>query len=335
MHRNTADGRLSRRGVLALGLTIVPVVAGCSSSPAIEGASRVTPSPEPPPPPLPGLDAGLAAESTALAWCDAISAKGYELSAGLTANLPGITEVHRRHLLALQLPDPPARPTGTPSAGLDPQAGSVDLGSDDARKAATRMAAAFGEVAATHRGAAVAAEGAAARFWASLAAAAAQSQRLVPRTHAHPRLAEEKPHAPLEVPEPAAALGELLVQTHALVYGCQVALTGVSGKAAESTVARLDSARRLRDDVTDALRVLDADVPAAAGAYEVEVPTDDGGTRTLVRSMENALLPYVGAAISAVSDQALRTRLVDALIERTRVGIDLGGRPLRWPGLPG
>ncbi|MDN5726402.1 MAG: ferritin-like domain-containing protein [Propionibacteriales bacterium] len=335
MHHNRTR-RLPRRALLGLGFAAgLSTLSGCASSPTIDGANRVPPPSVPPPPPLEGLDAGIAAESQALAWCDAIGDKGYKLPAGLSANLPLITEVHRRHLLALQLPDPSTRPSGTPSAGLDPQAGSVDLGSDDVQRATSRMIKALGDVSASHREAAVAGTGSAARFWASLAAAAAQSARIVPRTKAMPALADEPAHAAVEVPTEPEALATLLTQLHALVYGCQVALSGVSGeKASEPFVARLSSARLLRDDVTEALRALRAEVPAAEPAYEVTVPADTGAARGLVRGLESALLPHLGAAVSGVGDGRVRARLVDALTERARVLVDFGARPQWWPGYP-
>lgn len=293
----------------------------------------------------------MAGEALALAWCRAVTDRRYRLPAGQLRNLTAAAAVHERHLVALALPSPLARPdTTAPSTDGSPSAGatsptapatsvpppvlptvSLPAKQDAALKA---LGTALGTVRAGHLDRAADADGEVALLWASLAAAVAQTSVLVRRSTAAPAPPDEPEHPPYRVMSPAAAGQALLAQLHAAVFGYQVALTPLTDEAAEPYRERWDELRRQRDVVATMLRDLGAKVPVAEPEYDTgKRITTDGAAVALVGRMEHALLPHLGNWVAASENDHRRTA-ASWLGSATANAVQAGARPSWWPGWP-
>lgn len=351
----------SRRTVLRWltgGAVVAGGAAGCTvGDPAVRptGPPPAPPTPPAPPPPPPGLDGAVADESRALAWCRALAER--DLSDGQLANLAVAADIHHRHLVALALPRPQTRPgTAPPSpsstsgsqapssaAVPSPSAPSTLVGSpslprvhlpEEPEDAMEAFDAAIDEVCTGHLGRASATDGAVALLWASLAAGAAQSGLLAHRSAAAPAPPAEPEHPPYRPMTLVAAAQALLAQLHAIVFGYQVALAPLAQEDPEVHVVRLADLRHHRDVLATVLREQDAEVPVAEPEYDTGGPvTTITAATTLIRRMEQALLPHLGNWVAA-ADAEHREAAAQWLVDGTIAGMRNDAPPVRWPGWP-
>ncbi|MBB3326122.1 DUF4439 domain-containing protein [Microlunatus antarcticus] len=333
--------RWRRRDLLRLGLAL-PVLAGCSTSPAVAplpGASGTSgPSLTPgaaSPAPGPSVPATATAEQTLSVYAAAVltGPRRADLSGDQRRLLTFLRDVHADHAMALAGADPTSRPTtATPAPTAEkPDLAKVSLG--DALK---RLAKQESAQAARHRRAATAATGLAALVAGSLAVAA-DSYAAALGASDTPSVSAKKARKPAALLSDVAATQQLVAQLHAVVYGYQLAIgkLGYSSSARRRAVAELATARRLLDVQIAFLLGRKADVPAAEPAYAPSSTVrsaDDA--RRLVRGMQARLEPFVGLSLAAAATPEARTQALTLLAGTCRTARSWGAPLQAWPGWP-
>ncbi len=103
------------------------------------------------------------------------------------------------------------------------------------------------------------------------------------------------------------AVQGMVRQSHALVYGYQLAIgrLPVVSRQHARAVRELRAQRVLRDRLTDWLRRRSAEVPVASPAYVGStVPRDASSSALLLRQMQTAFQPFCGLWLAAAGSKA-------------------------------
>jgi hypothetical protein len=331
--------RWGRRDVLRLAL-VVPVLAGCSASPAVAprpGSSGTTGPGVTPgatsPAPAPRVPAVATAELRLAAYAGAILAGPHrkDLNGGQRRLLTFLRDAHADHGFVLAGPDPTTRPTisGQPPSTSAPNVKALSLG-DSLKRLGQQESA----QAAAHRRTAASATGLAALLAGSLAVAA-DAYAAALRADGPPSVSAKKARKPAAVLTDVAASQQLVSQLHAVVFGYQLAIGKLrySGSARGRAVSELAATRRLMDDQVTFLLGRKADVPAAEPAYApASAVRSAGDASRLVRGMQARLEPYVGLTLAAAGSRSARTQAL-ALLTTTSKRARAWGAPLQvWPG---
>ena len=319
---------------------MVPVLAGCSASPAVApfpGSSGTTaPSGTPgaaSPGSAPSVPAAATAEQALSAYAAAIltGPQRKDLSGDVRRLLTFLRDAHADHALALAGDDPASRPT---TAAPSPSATAPSMTKVSLRTSLGRLARHEADQASAQRRAAAGATGLTALLSGSLAVAA-ESYAAALGAKSTPTVSALKTHRPAALLSDVEATQQLVAQLHAVVYGYQLAI----GKLASSSSAR----RRALSELTATRRALDthvafllgrkADVPAAEPAYapsfDVRSP---GDARRLVRGMQTRLQPYAGLVLAAASTPKARTAALATLRTTNRTARSWGAPLQAWPG---
>lgn len=321
----TVSGVLTRRALL-LGSAVV-AVAGCSPAPTITGGPTAPPE-VPPLPEFPGAKEAQAQEFALQQTARSLAEHG--LPSG-----KDLQQAHTARLTALRHPEPQLRPTTepTPQPGFTPEPvpASDTPPPRDRHAAAQLMRTQLKATHAAHRERALEATGAAALLWASLSAACAAEPEALGDT----RRPELVPTTPTLLPEttPAKCMGDLLAETHAVIYVMQTALGILGGNEARALETTLGRRRDVRARLTSELAAMDADAPAALPAYDV--PTLRGDTaeaRRLIAKVEARYARFVGPMIAAV--EPMREYGTNLLADAHASSVRWGAALIVWPGWP-
>lgn len=333
--------RWGRRDLLRLGLAL-PVLAGCSVSPAISprpgvsAARGVGPTPGvASPAPAPSVPAAASAEQALSAYADAVLSGPHrrDLSGDQRRLLTFLRDVHADHALALAGDDPTSRPTTaapSPSA-TPPSLATLSLG-DSLKRLAKRESA----QAAAHRRTATAASGLSALLTGSLAVAA-DSYAAALGAGSTPSVSAKKARRAAGLLSDVAATQQLVAQLHAVVYGYQLAIgkLAYTSSARRRAVSELASTRRLLDTEIAFLLSRKAEVPAAEPAYAPSSTVRSSGDASrLVRGMQARLEPFVGLSLAAAADAKARGAALSLLQSTSRTARAWGAPLQAWPGWP-
>lgn len=335
--------RWGRREVLRLGLA-VPVLAGCSVSPAVPpgpGASDATapgPTPAVPSPgsaPAPGVPAAATAELRLSAFAGALLSGTHrqDLSGGQRRLLTFLREAHADHGSVLASPDPTARPA---AGAQPPSAGAPDLKGVSLKDALKRLARQEAGQAAAQRRLVATGTGLAALLPASLAVAADAYAAALGASDP-PSVSAVRARRPAALLTDVAAAQQLVAQLHAVVFGYQLAIGRLryASAARPRALAQLASTRALLDTRIAFLLDHHADVPMAEAAYAPTFPVrspDDA--RRLVRTLQARLEPFVGLTVAAAGTPRARTQALTLLTSTSRTARSWGAPLQTWPGWP-
>ena len=335
----TPVARWGRRDVLRLALA-VPVLAGCSASPAVSprpGASEasepaVTPGAASPSP-TPTVPAAARAEQALSVYAAAILAGPHrkDLSGDQRRLLTFLREAHADHAVALAGDDPSSRPTTATPAPTAPRPNLARLSLGDSLE---RLAKQESAQAAAHRRTVAAAKGLAALVAGSLAVAADSYAAALGASNT-PSVSAKKARKPAALLSDVAATQQLVGQLHAVVYGYQLAIGKLkySSSARGRAVSELAATRRLLDAQIAVLLSRKADVPAAEPAYASDVRSAADASR-LVRGMQARLEPYVGLTLAAAGTSKERAAALTLLTSTSRTARRWGAPVQAWPGWP-
>ncbi len=311
---------ISRRVVLTAAGVVA--VAGCTSSPVVNGDPAIAPStPTTPDPPAPvqapevaaaqAAVAALGAELRRAVGLDAWEKKEWALAAADQCDA---------HLALLSLPDPLSAGEQEPFETPVPSPGT----GDDADAVGAELKARAKTAAAALEAAAAAASSPDLRLtWASAATAASAltGKRVAP-------VPGDATPGRFSAPTREAALGVAISHTWALIYGLGVGLGRLPSKDPlhEWGLARLNAAKELRNELRAALG---ADTPAQSAAFELPTAMDSAKTiKAGWAALEQNLLE--GYATAVAGDDAPRWR---ALMRAQAKPVAELGAPLPfWPG---
>ncbi|GAA2101706.1 hypothetical protein GCM10009841_17630 [Microlunatus panaciterrae] len=318
---------------------VTSTAAGCSLTDPRIDTSGLKPRPIPTPSPtpsLPGSAAGADTEQALARLATAVldSRDAARLGAQVRMLVGLVLADHRDHVVALRSPQPTSRPvpTGSPSPTTRTSPGT---GAGKAATALRRLVAGERAAARLHRAAADATSGYTCLLWGSLAAAAGQYADALEsgaRTAAPPKPQQRRPLVPVTDLE---AIQALLRQSHAMVYGYQLALGKLSGARADRAAGRLAQHRVLRDRLVDLLNERSADVPAAEPAYVPPIEVSNASRAVvLLRLMETRFLPFVGQWVAAAATGPTRSLALDELSAATLSARAWGAALQDWPGWP-
>lgn len=182
-----------------------------------------------------------------------------------------------------------------------------------------------------HQARALEATGPAALLWASLSAACAAEPEALGDTR-RPKLI---PTTPMLLPDttPAECMGDLLAETHAVIYSMQTALGVLGGREARALEAALGRRRDVRTRLTSELAAMDADAPAALPAYDVPVLKGDATeARRLIAKVEARYARFIGPMIAAV--EPMREYGTNLLADAHASSVRWGAALVVWPGWP-
>ncbi|MGI3781981.1 MAG: DUF4439 domain-containing protein [Janthinobacterium lividum] len=335
--------RWARRDVLRLGLAI-PVLAGCSASPAVSprpGTSGTTAAgptpgvPSPAPGPAPGIPAAASAELKLSALAGAVLSGPHrkDLSSGQRRLLTFLRQAHADHGSVLASAEPTARPT---SSGRPPSASAPDLKGVSLKDALERLARQEKRQAAAQRRAAASRTGLAALLSGSLAVAADAYAAALGASDP-PSVSAEKARKPAALLTDVAATQQLVAQLHAVVFGYQLAIGKLkyASAARPRAVSQLAAARALLDTRIALLLTRKAAVPMAEPAYapSFDVRSADEARR-LVRTMQARLEPFVGLTLAAAGTPRARREALTLLTSTSRTARSWGAPLQAWPGWP-
>lgn len=296
-----------------------------------------------PAPPFPGAAEGRQVEEHLAALCTVIGAGQWKLGKVRTAVLATVAEIHSDHTLALAAQDPTERPTAAPSPSATPptedpeEAAAKELSGLDLSEALAVVADTADAAQRQHRQAAAATTGGAALLWGSLAVAARQTKSALSLGSKPPRTAPVAERPPLDEQTDIAALGSAISQAHAIVYGYQVAVAefGFDSDQRNRADAALVAHRRTRDTLTDWLSERNVVPPAAEATYDLpEKVTSAATAARLIRTMELAYQPFLGAVLAAVTKAGEKSTALAALQASSAASLRWGGPLVRWPGWP-
>jgi len=337
--------RWARRDLLRVGLAL-PVLAGCSASPAVAplpgtspgSASGAATPPAPAsasPAPAPRVPPAAVAEQALSARAAAILAGPHrtDLGTGTRRLLTFLRDAHADHAVALAGDDPTTRPT---TAAPSPTAARPDLGRQSLAASLDHLARQESTQAANQRRAAVAATGLEALLTGSLAVAA-ETYAAALGAKDPPGVSGPKRRRAAPLLTDVAAAQQLVEQLHAVVYGYQLAVGRLryTSAARRRAVGELAATRRLLDTQIAFLLSRRADVPAAEPAYVPDPPTRSAGDATrLVRAMQSRLEPFVGLTLAAAGSTASRTAALTLLRSTSRTARTWGAPLQTWPGWP-
>ncbi len=341
----------SRRVLLARGLALglagagltgcrggSPTSSTSSSTPASGGRSNrpTAPTPATSSPAVPTSDAvttaAAHAEQQLLTLAGAALVQP-DLSAARRRLLRAVADGHRQHLAALQSPEPTSRPLPPSSAGPTPTP-SAAPGSSKAALSALRTAET--NAVAGHRRAAATTGGFVSLLHASLAEAA-QGYATALDDDDPPKPVGGSTRPVLAPWTEAEAEQDLLVATHALLYGYKAALGYVSESSAlgKQLLARLLDFQQLRDRLTQLVVAAQLEPAAAAPAYRLPVRVTDRASATaLTRRLELAVQPHLGRFVAAATTPAVHGLALSQLSDATGTALARGAGVAVWPGWP-
>lgn len=333
--------RWARRDVLRLGLA-VPVLAGCSVSPAVAprpGSSATSASTTTPgaasPAPAPSVPAPASSEQALSAYAAAILTGPHrkDLGGDQRRLLTFLRDAHADHAVALAGDDPGSRPT---TAAPAPTAKRPNLGKLSLSDSLKRLARQEATLAAGHRRTAASARGLAALVAGSLAVAA-DSYAAALGASDPPSVSVKKARKPAALLTDVAATQQLVKQLHAVVFGYQLAIGKLTytSSARKRAVSELAATRRLVDAQVAFLLGRKADVPAAEPAYAPESAVRSAGdAKRLARGMQARLEPYVGLSLAAAGTANARRQALELLTTTSRRARSWGAPLQTWPGWP-
>lgn len=334
-----------RRALLLGGLGLLTTAAtGCTlADPRVNGATRrsrptTSPSESERPSSRPAFAGAADAALREQALADLCAAlldgpRADDLDADQRRRLASVRNAHDRHAAALRSPEPTLRPGGpAPTRDKDAAGRLEDLSLPRSLALLGRREA---DVAERHRATAGATTGLAALLWGSLAVAAGAYGRTLDGEG--PAVARAGVAVAVPVLTDVEAMQALVGQSHAMVYGHQLALgqLPVGSRSQRRGLAGLRAARVLRDQLTAALTRRSAPVPVPEPAYVPSTPVRDVATAgKLLRQMETALLPFCGVWLAAAATPADVERAVRALAATEERAAGWGAPPRVWPGWP-
>ncbi len=333
--------RWARRDVLRVGLAL-PVLAGCSVSPAVDplpGSSSVPGAPVTPgaasPAPAPTVPAAAQAEQALSARAAAILTGLHrgDLDTGTRRLLTFLRDAHADHAVALAGDDPGGRPT---TAAPAPSADPPDVSKQSLADALKRLARQESAQATAQRAAAGAATGLTALLSGSLAVAA-DTYASALGADDPPGVASAKARKAAPLLTDVAAAQQLVAQLHAVVYGYQLAIGKLryTSAARRRAVSELAATRRQLDTQIAFLLGRKADVPEAEPAYVPSPDTRSPSDATrLVRGMQSRLEPFVGMTLAAAGTTETRTAALTLLRSTSRTARSWGAVLQVWPGWP-
>src|SRR4051794_33103315 len=332
--------RWGRRELLRLGLAL-PVLAGCSASPALPSSSGSTgggPAPTPAgasPAPAPTVPAAATAEQKLSAYAGAVLTGPHrkDLDSGTRRLLTFLRDAHADHAVALAGDIPSSRPT---TAAPSPKAGRPDLKGLSLGDSLKRLARQEAAQAARQRKAATSSKGLDALLAGSLAVAA-DSYAAALGASDPPSVSAIRRHKPAPLLSDVGAAQQLVAQLDAVVYGYQLAIGKLkyTSSARKRAVPELPSPRRLLDPQIPFLLRHKADVPAAEPAYAPSPqPRSSGDAGRLVRGMQTRLEPYAGLVLAAAATSGARRSSLSLLTSTSRTARSWGAGLQAWPGWP-
>ena len=331
--------RWGRREVLQLGLA-VPLLAGCSASPAVAprpgppGAGTTGPIPGAAgPAPTPAVPAAARTEQALSAYAAAILTGPHrkDVDGDLRRLLTFLRDTHADHAVALAGDDPAARPT---TAAPSPTTGAPRLAGVTLATSLKRLAQHEAAQATTQRRAATRATGLTALLSGSLAVAA-DSYAAALKAKQPPPGSAKKARKPTALLSDVAATQQLVAQLHAVVFGYQLAIGKLkyASGARERAVAELATTRRQLDTQIAFLLSREADVPAAEPAYAPSSAVRSAGdANRLVRGMQTRLEPYAGLTLAAAGTVKARKQALTLLSSTSRTARSWGAPLQVWPG---
>lgn len=132
-----------------------------------------------------------------------------------------------------------------------------------------------------------------------------------------------------------AALRAALAGEHAAMWGYGVLGPRLSSEQAGWARRSYESHRVSRDRLETLLLDRGVDPDPARPAYELPFPVDGpGSARRLARHLEDGCAAVYADLVAATADPDLRTLAASQLVECARRGLDYGGKPVAFPGLP-
>jgi len=350
----------SRRAFLVFGVAAGLGLAGCSSKshgPGRPASSPPAGPPAPSPTPLPGTVAAAVRENDLAGYATAaLRHFGKHLTKPERHLLSGLRDAHLAHAAVLGQVDPTmiestAGTTGDPTAAASPSATSPSptspatsasvprLGRDPKstlntlRKLETEASKSYASLVA-QPGDESARQGELVLLWGSLATAAAGYAALCSSGADPGAVVVGRQRAAVALPDQDTAMGHLLSQCYAIIFGYQSAIAYLSEERAEAARGRLADYRDLRDRLAGLLSDHKATVPAPDAAYQLPVqPISDSTATRLITLMETRMLPYLGAWLATARADD-RSKVLAALV--AGAGYDLGwsAKINVWPGYP-
>ena len=331
--------RWGRREVLQLGLA-VPLLAGCSASPAVAprpgppGAVTTGPTPGAAgPAPTPAAPAAARTEQALSAYAAAILTGPHrkDVDGDLRRLLTFLRDAHADHAVALAGDDPATRPT---TAAPSPSAGPPDLAKISLGASLARLARHEAAQARAQRRAATAGTGLTALLSGSLAVAA-DSYAAALEAKDPPSVSAAEARKPAALLSDVAATQQLVAQLHAVVFGYQLAIGKLkyASGARKRAVSELAATRRLLDTQIAFLLSRKADVPPAEPAYApASAVRSAGDAAQLVRGMRTRLEPYAGLTLAAAGTVKARKQALTLLSSTSRTARSWGAPLQVWPG---
>lgn len=183
-------------------------------------------------------------------------------------------------------------------------------------------------------------------LWGSLAAAAAGYASLCRWGTDPGATVIGRQRMAVRLPDRDTAIGNLLSQCYAIIFGYQSAIAYLSDERAEAARGRLGEYRELRDRLTGLLGDDKAAVPEPHAAYQLPVqPKSDSSAARLIGLMETRMLPYFGQWLATVDtagdttgdttgDADGRTQVLATMIAAVRYDLGWVPRINVWPGYP-
>jgi len=336
---DASTARWGRRDVLRLGLA-VPVLAGCSVSPAVAPRPGTTGATAPgvtpgvaSPAPSPAVPAAATAEQKLSAYAAAVLTGPHrkDLSGDERRLVTFLRDAHADHAVALAGDDPTSRPT---AAAPSPTAAAPDLRKLSLRDSLEWLARTEAAQAAAQRRSATSATGLSALLHGSLAVAA-EAYAAALRASDPPSVSGPEAHRPAALLTDVAAVQQLVAQLHAVVFGYQLAIGKLTYSSAARTraVSELADARELLDARIAFLLGRRADVPAAEPAYAPSFDVRSAGdAKRLVRTVQARLEPFVGLTLAAAGTAKARTQALTLLAATGRTARAWGSPLQAWPG---
>ena len=331
---------LARRDLLRLGLAL-PVLAGCSASPALGPRPGTSPGGGAPTPgaaspaPAPRVPAAANAEQALSAYAGAMLSGPHrgDLSGAQRRLLTFLRDAHADHAVALAGADPTSRPTtATPS----PHATAPDLAKPSLSASLKRLAQQEAAQATAHRRIAATSSGLAALVAGSLSAAA-DSYAAALGAGTPPSVSAKKARRAAPLLTDVVAAQQLVTQLHAVVYGYQLAIGKLryTSSARRRAVSELAATRTLLDARIAFLLDHKADVPPAEPAYAPSsTVSSPGEAEGLVRGMQARLEPFVGLTLAAAGTDTARSQALTLLVGTCRTARAWGAPLQAWPGWP-
>lgn len=242
---------------------------------------------------------------------------------------------------------PPPSSSATPSRASTPSRSSTpssshSVGSDPSKAIAT-LRTLEKSAAGQHRDRALDPHGPDDRLeeltllWGSLSTAAGSYAATLTDSHHETPKAAARHREAVRMPPTDQAIRHLVTQLHATIFGFQTALGRLSGKSAAQARTRLTTYRRLRDTAGVWLTEHKRTVPNEKAAYRLPVQPKDSSTAiTLIITIEDRILPYLGQWLATADTAGNRKTALEALEDCWTSANSWSSPPHVpvWPGWP-